>query len=423
MRNFCWPREILSSNFSYKIVFCFLFVLLGNSVWGNENHIITPNDVYYPEQWALHANKTSPEITRVWEIESGDPHVIVAIIDMGFDFSHEDLKDNIWQNPKEIKNNGIDDDGNGFIDDIIGWDFVDQVDGLDDPGNDCSDEDNDPSFLLSSHGNCVLSVVGAVANNGIGVAGVANRCKFMLIRAGYLNKEGESVLNHLFICKGIRYATDNGARVINISSGCEEARTEYKKTLEYAVSKGVVIVCSAGNHNSNIPIYPAAYYLPGVISVGATDNLDRKAWFSNYGSWVDVSAPGEKITTAINGNKYGKTQGTSFAAPFVAGVAALLVTQHPDWSAEKIHKQIVETADVIPALADANFSSSRINAYRALTEIPKKPSPQKPKKITPKTFAQTVQIAKTQELKKIKHTYAILIILISFLIFLMLTKK
>jgi subtilisin family serine protease len=328
-----------------------------------------PNDSLFSQQWGLNNLNTSEadiNMLEAWDIEPGDPNVIVAVIDMGFDVTHSDLQNNIWKNPGEIPENGIDDDQNGYIDDIIGWDFVNQSEGYDDGSSDFKDEDNDPTMAQSSHGNEVIGVLGATTNNSIGIAGVTGRCKMMLIRAGYLNKEGKAVLSGASISKGIIYATDNGAHVINISSGSNKYSNSYHDVLKYAIDHGVVIVCSAGNEGSNSPVYPAAYDLDGLISVGATTDEDKPALFSNRGDWVDVSAPGQHIVSTMNNDRYGQIHGTSFASPIVAGIAALLVSHYPDWTPTQIQARIMATVDVRESLKDANATSGRVNAYRAL---------------------------------------------------------
>ncbi len=332
-----------------------------------------PNDEFFPRQWSLSNYETEGadlQITKAWEVESGNENIIVAVIDMGFDLTHEDLQENIWHNHGEIADNGIDDDQNGYVDDVVGWDFVHQPVGLNDPNNDYQDEDNDPTFLLSSHGNRVLGVIGATTGNGIGIAGIAGKCKIMLIRAGYMNTDGSSALSSSHIAKGVIYAVDNGAKVINISSGSNRYSNSYKAALEYAVSKGALVVCSAGNEGSGALVYPAAYDIPGLISVGASSRQDKKSWFSNYGNWVDVSAPGENIISTLTSNNYGETQGTSFAAPMVAAVAALIFAHYPDLTPVQVKDQIMNTVDTVADLHEANITSGRVNAYQALTATP-----------------------------------------------------
>ena len=332
----------------------------------------TPNDSLFSQQWGLYNLQTigaDINMLEAWDIEPGDPSVIVAIIDMGFDVTHSDLQNNIWHNPGEIADNGIDDDQNGYVDDIIGWDFVNQPSGYDDPENDYQDEDNDPTITKSAHGNEVFGVLGATTNNAIGIAGITGRCKMMLLRAGYINTQGKAVLSGASIIKGIIYATDNGASVINISSGSSKYSNSYHDVLKYAIDHGVVITCSAGNEGSNTPVYPAAYNLKGLISVGATTSEDAPARFSNWGDWVDVSAPGQYIISTMNDDRYGQIHGTSFSAPIVAGIAALLASHYPDWTPAQIHDQILATVDVREELAGYNATSGRVNAYRALLGV------------------------------------------------------
>ncbi|MFZ5573298.1 MAG: S8 family serine peptidase [Thermodesulfobacteriota bacterium] len=332
-----------------------------------------PNDELFPRQWSLDNPETGGfgmAVTKAWEVEAGSSDIIVAVIDMGFDLTHEDLQANLWRNPGEIENNGVDDDRNGYVDDITGWDFVNQPVGLEEPANDYRDEDNDPTFRLSSHGNRVQGIIGATTGNGIGIAGIAGKSRVMLIRAGYMNTEGNAVLSSSHVAKGVIYAADNGARVINISSGSDRYSNSYKAALEYAASKGVLIVCSAGNEGSGSLVYPAAYDIPGLISVGATDKNDGKSWFSNFGDWVDVSAPGQNIVTTLLDNGYGETQGTSFSAPMVAATAALIFARYPLWTPAQVKDQIMNTVDVAAGLSGANLTSGRVNAYRALTADP-----------------------------------------------------
>ncbi len=328
-----------------------------------------PNDTYFSYQWGLYnqtnENKDTDMIAAL-ALENGSPDVIIAVIDMGFDYAHEDLQANIWNNPGEIPGNGVDDDNNGYIDDIVGWDFVNRTEGLEGDDYDWQDADNDPTSLRSTHGNGVLGVIGATANNEIGISGVAGNCKIMLLRAGFFKTDGTQALSAAYIAKSIIFAADNGARVINISSGSTRYSESYKSALEYAIDKGVVIISSAGNNGTSEPVYPAAYDLPGLISVGASDSNDELSSFSSRGDWVDVSAPGENIMTTLTDNAYGKVQGTSFAAPMVAGIVALVVSRYPEMTPSDVQDKIMNTVDVIENLADANITSGRVNAYRAL---------------------------------------------------------
>ncbi len=332
-----------------------------------------PTDVYFPDQWHLknNGNRSGVEdadlqMEAAWKLESGDTGVIIAIIDMGFDARHEDLQENIWHNPGEIPDNGIDDDHNGYVDDVIGWDFVNQPDGMDGSDYDWQNEDNDPTSKKASHGNSILGIVGATANNQIGIAGIAGKCKMMLIRGGYFKPDGTQSLNSVYIIKGLIYAADNGASVINISSGSTNYNQSYKDALLYAINKGALITCSAGNSGVSDPIYPAAYNIPGIISVGSTARDDGQSRFSNFGDWVDVSAPGEYIMTTLLDDRYGKVRGTSFSSPMVAAVAALIFSKYPDLTPANVQDTIMNNVDIIEGLSDANATSGRVNAYKAL---------------------------------------------------------
>ncbi len=336
-----------------------------------------PNDELFPEQWGLFNNGSSGGLENAdiymeeaWNVETGDPHVIVAIIDMGFDMNHEDLHENIWNNPGEIPDNGKDDDSNGYIDDIVGWDFVNQAEGLEGEEYDWRDEDNDPTASKASHGNAVFGLIGAITNNGLGVAGVAGKSKIMLLRAGYFKPDRTKVLNSVYIIKSLIYAADNGARVVNINAGSHSYSQSYKDALQYAIEKGVIIVCAAGNSSTNTLIYPAAYDLAGLLSVGSSTKNDELSKFSAYGSWVDVSAPGERLLTTLLDNRYGIVTGTSFSAPLVAGVAALIISKSSVLIPAEVQDIVMNNVDIIDGLVGANITSGRVNAFKALSNTP-----------------------------------------------------
>ncbi len=332
-----------------------------------------PNDYYFFEQWSLcntnvlgSTDNAHLHMKEAWEVESGDPNMIIAVIDMGFDVGHEDLQRNIWRNPGEIPENGIDDDDNGYVDDIIGWDFVNQTEGMAGSGYDWQHEDNDPTTTKVAHGNSVLGIIGATTDNTIGIAGIIRNCKLMLLRAGYFKPNGMQALSIANIAKSLIYAADNGARVINISSVGKTFSQSYEDALAYAIDQGALVTCSAGNEGSDTPVYPAAYDLPGIISVGATTRMDRITAFSNYGNWVDVSAPGESIMTTILDNGYGKVIGTSFSSPMVAAIAGLIFSRYPDLTPADVQDTIMNNVDILDGLSNANITSGRVNAYKAL---------------------------------------------------------
>jgi len=329
---------------------------------------VFPEDPYFHAyQWSLHntGQTGGPEDADVdapeaWEIEQGRPEVVMAIIDTGIDYDHPDLGANIWENTAEIEGvDGTDDDGNGFMDDTMGWDFV--------------DEDNDPRDA-HGHGSHVAGIAGAVANNGLGIAGLAWNCRIMPVRAG--NSEGVFTSEHA--AEAIIYAAENKANVINLSWGGYEKISLIDDAMTFATDRGALICAAAGNDDSSDLIYPAAYRNNAVIAVGATDDEDRKAVFSNYGDWVHVSAPGDGpaigesslrgiYSTYLNGG-YRQLRGTSMATPHVGAAAALLFSHFPDISAIEVKTRIMRSADVLSDLSGKNITSGRLNAYRALTE-------------------------------------------------------
>ncbi len=332
-----------------------------------------PNDPDFPEQWALDntgQNGGTPHadiaVTEAWNLEVGNKGVIVAVVDTGVDYTHPDLAPNIWHNPGEIPGNGIDDDGNGYIDDTIGWDFVDATGGASD--EDYQTPDNDP-MDKEGHGTHVAGIIGAVANNGIGIAGVAWRCQIMPVRAGYKTPSGDGVLQSADAAQAIIYAVENGARVINLSWGDSRKSNLIEDAITFAVNRGALICAAAGNENTSSLVYPAASDSNAVIAVGATDSQDRKASFSNYGDWVDVFAPGVDIYSTYLDNSYREMSGTSMATPQVSGLAALLFSYLPELTPSEVKVRIMRSADVQANLVGDSSTSGRINTCNALTAV------------------------------------------------------
>ncbi len=340
-----------------------------NVVYAQRNHVYYIDgahaDSLRAQQWAL------PRINafEAWEIEHGSREVIVGIIDTGIDYLHEDLAENIWINASEDLNgngavdatdyNGIDDDGNGFVDDIQGWDFTDAPFFID--GGDYLTRDNDPADE-HGHGTSVAGIVAARGDNEVGITGIAYGCRLMNLRAG----TSRGLLEEDDVASALAYAADNGARIVNMSFGDVVSSPLFRDAISYARSRGLILVASAGNSASSAIHYPSGF--EGTISVGATDSSDFLAGFSNFGSTIDLVAPGSSIMTTQLSNKYGRAGGTSAAAPFVSGVAALLLSQHPDYSAENVKGILLSSTDDLGSVGwDRYYASGRINAFRALS--------------------------------------------------------
>ena len=345
-----------------------------NVEWVEPNYLYfisaTPNDPYYlpphQQQWGL--QKIQAE--QAWDISQGDPNTVIAIIDTGVDYIHPDLEDNIWHNLGEIPNDGVDDDSNGYVDDYIGWDFVSiTTDGYsgDDGTEDMGARDNDP-MDFHGHGTHCAGIASATTDNGIGIAGTAWNCKIMAIRAGYKTTDGDGVLASSDSAKALEYAADNGAHVISMSWGESVPVSTVQTAIDYAYSRGCILVGAAGNSGVSLQLYPAAY--SNVIAVAASDEDDNRAPFSNYGSWVDIAAPGRSIlsthydhTNAATPHRYRYISGTSMATPFVAGVAGLMLAQVPILAAHTVTQRLLDSADDIPW---DDGPTKRLNAYQAL---------------------------------------------------------
>ena len=340
---------------------------------------LTPNDPYYPQQWNLENSGQTLgtagadiHMEEAWDLETGSSSVIIAVIDTGVDYKHEDLSSKIWKNSAEIAGNGVDDDGNGYVDDIRGWDFVNVDPSWVAQGEDPGPPDNNP-MDFDGHGTMMAGIAAARADNGKGVAGVCSGCTIMPLRVAYRSASGGGQLSLSDAAEAVRYATDNGARVINMSFGGYDAQT-MADAVRYAADHGVFMAAAAGNYGGDIEFYPAAY--PQVFSVAATDQNDRRAvWMpqtaSNLGFWVTAAAPGNSIFGTWPGNSYTTLSGTSAATPQVAGLAGLLFSKYPGLSAGQARTAIVSAAD--PIRPDEYIGAGRINAAKALTlaaEVP-----------------------------------------------------
>jgi len=311
---------------------------------------LIPNDQWFSwKQWNLHdTDDHDIDGPEAWDIEIGNPSTIIAVIDSGVDYTHSDLANNIWINIDEIQGNGIDDDGNGYIDDIRGWDFA--------------YNNNDPIDILG-HGTHCSGIASAVTNNTIGIAGVCWNCKIMALKG--FNNQGQGYDDNL--ANAIYYAVNNGVDVISMSWGGLGFSQLLKDALDYAYAQGVVLVAAAGNLNSYCDMfYPA--WDDKVIAVAATDSDDEKADFSSWGPWVDVAAPGVGVFSTLPNQQYDYMDGTSMACPHVAGLAGLLLSKNPNLTPDMVRTIICNSADNIDSYR--YIGSGRINAYKALIAEP-----------------------------------------------------
>jgi subtilisin family serine protease len=325
-----------------------------------------PNDPSYSQLWGL--NNTgqtggTPEADiraeQAWDLHTGSANTVVAVIDSGVDYNHPDLRANRWTNPGEISGNGIDDDRNGFIDDIFGWDF--------------HDDDADP-MDVNSHGTHVAGTIAARGNNALGVTGVSWNSKIMALKVGPSSTEPTIVTSA--VIEAIDYMTMMKTRygvnivVSNNSYGGPSSSQAEEEAIARSIGAGILFVAAAGNdtrNNDSVPQYPASYSLDGIITVAATDHNDRLAGFSNFGTTsVDIAAPGVNILSTIPGGGYDFKQGTSMAAPHVAGVAALLAGNHPELTVAQLKSALMVGADPKDGLRGATATGARLNALNSL---------------------------------------------------------
>lgn len=355
-----------------KIIFIFIFsIFFWPSFVLAEN---TPNDPYFKDQWYI----SRVQADRAWQRINSSPNIVIAVIDSGVQIDHPDLKDNIWFNKNEVKD-GLDSDNNGFIDDLNGWDFVNNVA---DPSPKFDDGFTESGM---SHGTMVAGIIAAVGNNRIGVAGISWQAQIMPLRA--LNARGEGRVSD--VVRAIDYAINNGADIINLSF----VGFDYSESLKAAISRaslaGVIVVAAAGNEANNgeaynlneTPVYPACYGKNNglVLGVVATDALDQKTNFSSYGfSCVDIAAPGVSFFNTItqgsnleNPNLLydGYWSGTSMATPVVSATLALVAEMNPQLSAIEIVNVVLKTVDNI-SLLNPNYlgqlGAGRVNTYKAV---------------------------------------------------------
>ena len=332
----------------------------------------TPNDPYFSRMWALNntgqtggtidADIDAPE---QWNTNTGSPSTVVAVIDEGMDINHPDLKANIYTNAVEATGvKGVDDDRNGYVDDVHGYDFA---------NNDASVYDPDPiTGKGDEHGTHVAGTIAAVGNNGTGVTGVNWQAKVMPLK--FLGPNGGYTSDAV---EALDYAVKNGVKISNNSWGGGGKSQALQDAIARADSAGHLFVAAAanggadgiGDNNDVTPNYPANYPNSNIISVAATDNRDRLASFSNFGvNTVDLAAPGVSILSTLPRNTYGNYSGTSMATPHVAGVAALIKSQNPTADDGAMKAQILQFAEKKTSLKNKVATGGRLNAYTALTQ-------------------------------------------------------
>lgn len=321
--------------------------------------LATPNDASYGSLWGM-VKISAP---AAWDLTTGSSSVVIADIDTGIRYTHQDLAANMWTNSGEISNNGIDDDGNGFVDDYYGYDFF----------------YNDPDPMdENGHGTHTSGTIGAVGNNLVGVVGVNWNVRLMAIKI--YSPAGTDTTSAMLI-NAYNYVLMMKNRGINIRvtnnsyGGCNEA-CGYDQATKEAIDRlgaaGILNVFAAGNSNQNIetnPFYPASYTSPSILVAASSTSDDSRSSFSNYGIIsTDIAAPGSSILSTYNGSNssYTTLNGTSMATPHVAGAAALLAGYNPSLSPASIKATLMNTVDLLPAWSTLVRSGGRLNVSRAL---------------------------------------------------------
>jgi hypothetical protein len=319
-----------------------------------------PNDSRFAELWGMHntgqtggtadADIDAPE---AWDITTGSNEIIVAVLDTGVDYTHSDLASNMWVNKDELNGDpGVDDDNNGYVDDIYGYDFV--------------SNDGDP-MDDHYHGTHVAGTIGAIGNNSEGVTGVCWDVKIMALK--FLDETGGGWTDDAIAC--LEYAVLMGANVTNNSYGGSGYDAAFRETINIAGDAGQLFVAAAGNddgqNNDSIPHYPSSYDCDSIIAVLSTDEDDNISSFSNYGpTSVDLGAPGSDILSCNLGGGYIYKSGTSMATPHVAGACALIWSVNPTLTITEVKNIILQTVDeTLPGLC---VSQGRLNLYNALME-------------------------------------------------------
>lgn len=317
------------------------------------------NDPSIKQAWGL--KKT--DAARAWSVSRGSKEIIVAVIDTGIDINHEDLKSNLWINPGESgldskgrdkSKNNIDDDNNGYIDDVHGWNFVSQNNNL---------TDN------HGHGTHIAGIIGAEGGNGKGISGISPQVSLMILK--YFDPKVYGTDNLKNTVKSIEYAVKMGAHIINYSGGGMEFSQDEFEAISKAEKNKILFVAAAGNEKSNsdqFHFYPADYRLENIISVTAIDPSTEVLASSNYGvETVHIAAPGQNILSCLPNNQYGYLTGTSQATAFVSGAAVLAMARKNLKDPNEIKKYILATGDATSSLQTKTRTSRKLNLYKTLT--------------------------------------------------------
>lgn len=307
----------------------------------------TPNDSSYSKLYGL----TKISAPTAWDTYTGSKNVVVGVIDSGIAYTHSDLADNIWVNPGEIAANGIDDDDNGYIDDVYGWNFVD---------------DNNKPLDDNGHGTHVAGTIGAVGNNGVGVVGVTWNTQIAALK--FLDSSGSGYTSDAILA--INYAEEMGFDIANNSWG----GASYSQSLKDAIDAyDGVFTAAAGNNGTNNDsraFYPAGYTSSNIIAVAATTSSDAKASYSNYGkTTVDLGAPGDAIYSTYLNNSYTTLSGTSMATPQVSGAAALLKSYDTSLTTAEIKSLILSNVDALTSLNGKTVTGGRLNVAKCIDAI------------------------------------------------------
>lgn len=325
-----------------------------------------PDDSLFASQWPLEntgqrggLSGADIHATDAWRITTGSPDIVVAVIDTGVDRSHIDLAANVFRLNVEIPN-GRDDDGNGFVDDQSGWDFVANTADVRDP---------------NGHGTHVAGTIAAAGGNGIGVSGVSWNSKLLPVRFLDANGSGATAdaIRSVNYVTGLKLTSVPNLRVINNSWGSGHRSQALEAAFSDAAAAGIISVAAAGNNGANAdvtPMFPAAFPGNHIISVAASDRSDKLATFSNFGlNSVDLAAPGASILSTVPGNGYVSLSGTSMAAPHVAGALALALSRNPQLSIDAMRSSLLGSVDKIASLT-GKVGSGRLNVHKLLLAVP-----------------------------------------------------